>query len=345
MKKLLLGLLILSGLSLSAQTTQIQAPYCGYTATSTTEFIWADTLGLPSTTSNDRYNFKLVNGATTLTWTTNNQWPILQWYLIPGFAYSTTYTASVAWSSDNGATFGAYGSTCTIISPVNPNTKLSTGSCNSSPASYTTNLFADAVTGATQYEYRLINTSLSYTQTYVKPQANFYLGLFTGLQNNTTYSVTVRPYLNSTWFAYGTSCNVTTPASPTSSIIITDCGITATSYTNHILRTEPVTGFQCYYYNFTDGVTTYTLEKCNNNNFILSQLNPSLPVNTTFTVTVKVKYNGVYGSFGNACTITTPTSYMRVIKDINGKEHNEENLAPGFYIINENGNYKKIIKQ
>lgn len=347
MKKQLYTLILacstLVGLS---QTMQINSLYCGYTATSTTDFIWADSLGLPSSTTNDRYNFKLVNGTTTLTWTTNNQWPIMQWYLITGFNYNTTYTASVSWSSDNGSTFGIYGPTCTINSPSFPTTSLTPTSCNSSPSSYSSLIYAESVAGTTNYEYKLINASLSYTQSYVKTNNNFILSQFTGLQNNTTYSVSVRVKVNSVWGSFGNVCNITTPASPTSSIISTECGTTASSYTSQLFHCEPVTGFQCYFYNFTNGVNTYTLEKCNNNNFILSQLTPTLPIGTTFTVTVKVKYNGVYGSFSNACTITTPSTYMRVIKDINGKVYDMdiENLEPGFYIITENGTRKKIIK-
>lgn len=347
MKKLFTILGLALALFCNAQITQINSLYCGYTATSTTDFIWADSLGLPSSTTNDRYNFKLVNGATTLTWTTNNQWPIFQWYLISGFNYNTTYIASVSWSSDNGATFGVYGSTCTVNSPSFPTTSLTPTYCNSSPVSYTSLIDAEYVAGATDYEYQLVNSALSYTQSYVKTNYNFILSQFTGLQNNTTYSVTARVKVNSIWGNFGNSCNITTPAGPTSSIISTECGNTASSYTSQLFHCEPITGFQCYFYNFTDGVTTYTLEKCNNNNFILSQLTPTLPIGTTFTVTVKVKLNGTYGSFGNACTLTTPATYMRVIKDLNGNIYDSEieNLQPGFYIINENGKCRKIIKQ
>ncbi|MFY7884114.1 MAG: beta strand repeat-containing protein, partial [Dolichospermum sp.] len=46
----------------NGKLTKLSTAFCAYTATSTSEFIWADSLGTPSTQSNWRYLFKLVNG-------------------------------------------------------------------------------------------------------------------------------------------------------------------------------------------------------------------------------------------------------------------------------------------
>jgi hypothetical protein len=327
MKKLALMFLLAIGLSANSQTTQISAAYCGQQASSATQFIWADSVGTPAVANTDRYIFQLINGVTTLTWQTNNQWPIMQWYLIPGFAYSTTYTASVAYSSNSGATFGAFGGTCTIISPSFPTTSLQPGYCSYNATSYNSLIHAEPVINDS-LRFRLRNTSLSYNQTFTKKNANFILSQFTGLQNSTTYSVDISVKYNGSFGPYGGLCLVTTPAAPTTSIVSGECGAIATSYTNQIFHVEPVTGFDCYFYNFTDGVSTYTLEKCNNNNFILDQLSPQLPTGTQFTVTVKVQYNGVYGPFGDPCTITTPASYMRLNPYPNP-------FTEGFYIESE----------
>lgn len=309
MKKLILLLAFANGLS--AQTTQISASYCGQAATDPLQQVWADSLGTPSITNTDRYIFQLVSGVTTLTWQTNNQWPIFQWYLIPGFVNATTYTASVAYSNNSGASFGAFGSTCTITSPSFPTTSLQPASCGITASSYNQLLYAEPSVG-TAYRYKLENAGLSYSQTFDKSNTNFILSQFTGLQNGTTYSVSVSVFFNGSFGPFGNTCQVTTPAAPTTSLQANECGATAISYTSQLFHAETVPGAGCYFYNFTDGVSTYTLEKCNNNNFILAQLTPTLPVATQFTVTVKVQYNGVYGAFGGPCTITTPGSFMRL---------------------------------
>jgi hypothetical protein len=290
----------------SSSLTQLSTAFCAYTSTSTSEFIWADSLGAPTTQNNYRYKFKLINGASTLTWTTNNEWPIMQFYLIPGYLPATTYTTSVAWSSDFGATFSVYGPTCTLTSPGAPSTQLSAGSCGSSPGSYSQILYANQVAGATQYEYQLINSSLSYTQSYVKTNNNFNLTQFTGLTNGTTYSVTVRANVNSVWSPYGTSCNVTTPSSlPTTSLSASNCGITAPSW-SQILYANQVAGATQYEYQLINSSLSYTQSFVKtNNNFNLAQFT-GLTNGTTYSVSVRVSLGAGFGSYGPVCTIMTP---------------------------------------
>ncbi|MCP2834971.1 fibronectin type III domain-containing protein, partial [Salmonella enterica] len=67
--------------------------------------------------------------------------------------------------------------------------------------------------GATQYEYKLENAALGYSQSFAKTNNNFNLAQFTGLANSTTYTVQVRLFFNGVWGPYGAGCTVTTPAS------------------------------------------------------------------------------------------------------------------------------------
>jgi autotransporter-associated beta strand protein len=289
----------------NGKLTKLSTAFCAYTATSTTEFIWADSLGTPSTQSNWRYLFKLVNGASTFTWQTNNEWPIMQFYLIPGYVAGTTYTTSVAWSDDNGATFSAYGPTCTLTSPASPTTQLSSGSCGSSPASYNTLLFADFVPGATQYQYRLINSSLSYTQSLNKSNSNFILSQFTGLQNNTTYTVDVAVNMGSGFGSFGPACTVTSPGAPTTQLSIGSCVSSPALYST-LLFADFVSGATQYQYRLTNSSLSYTQTFTkSNNNFILSQFT-GLQNTTTYTVQVAVNMGSGFGPFGTACNVTTP---------------------------------------
>jgi hypothetical protein len=281
--------------------TQLQALYCSYTATSNVEFIWADSLNTPSTQFNWRYRFKLFDGTNNIIWTTSNEWPILQFYQVSGVLFNTTYTVSVAWSNDNGSNFSAYGATCALTSPSNPTTQLSSSFCGSSPANYTTMIIADFVAGATQYEYRFATPTA--TQTLLKSNNNFILAQVPGLLSNTTYSVSVRVFVNGLFGSYGPSCNLTTPNGPTTQLSSSFCGSSPATYTTFIIA-DFVAGATQYEYRFATPTVTQTLLK-SNNNFILAQV-PGLLNNTTYSVSVRVFVNGSFGSYGSSCNLTTP---------------------------------------
>ena len=283
-------------------TTQLLPAYCGYTAQSFGEFIGADPV--PNAT---HYLFQLENAASSYTQTFASGYPYLTLYTIPGISYNTTYTVTVAWSPD-GVTWSNYGSPCTITSPLNEVTELQPAYCGFTASSYSQVIYANRVSGATQYEYRLINSAASYTQTFVKTNNNFNLSQFSGLQPGTTYSVSLRVFIFGAWDIYGTSCNVTTPSSvSTTSLQPASCGITAASYAQ-VLYAVAVTGATQYEYRLVNAAASYTqtLVK-SNNNFNLTQF-AGLTNGTTYSVSVRANVSGVWGSFGPICTVATPAS-------------------------------------
>ncbi|MGV2480531.1 UNVERIFIED_CONTAM: fibronectin type III domain-containing protein, partial [Salmonella enterica subsp. enterica serovar Weltevreden] len=96
-----------------------------------------------------------------------------------------------------------------VTTPANtPTTTLQPASCGMTASTYTQVIFANAFAGATQYEYRLENAGLGYSQTFVKGNSNFNLAQFTGLANSTAYTVQVRLFFNGVWGAYGPACTV-----------------------------------------------------------------------------------------------------------------------------------------
>ena len=285
-----------------AITTKLRTTYCGYTAQSFGEFIAADSV-LTAT----HYKFQLVNAATsyTQTFTNGSGYPYLALYLVPGISYNTTYTTTVAWSSD-GVTFSPYGSACTLTSPATATTQLSVGSCGTSVADVNTLLFADQVSGATQYRFKIENTGLGYSQVITKNNSNFILSQFTGLANNTTYSVTVSVFIFGAWDVYGPLCTITTPLNlPLTKLSTGSCGATATSY-SQLLFADAVSGATQYEYKLENTSLSYsqTFAK-SNNNFILAQF-ANLANNTTYSVSVRSFVGGSWSNYGVACNVTTP---------------------------------------
>ncbi len=281
--------------------TQLQN--CGYNASSYGESIPANII--PGATS---YEFMLVNSALSYTQTIVNPsgHPHLNLYLLPGLINNTTYTASVRYFDGN--TWSAYGPACNLTTPVNATTQISAGYCGFTPASFSQIIFADNVSGATQYEYKLENAALNYTHTLVKPQSNFNLTQFTGLTNGATYSVSVRVFIYNAWDIYGPVCTIIVPTTaPTTSLSSSNCGITASSYTQ-ILFADAVTGAAQYEYKLENAALSYTNSYLKtNNNFNLTQF-PNLTNATTYSVSVRVIVNNILGAYGPVCTITTPAN-------------------------------------
>lgn len=294
--------LMLSFFIAKSQTTQLQTPYCGYQSISPVEFIKADSI----LTATD-YKFLLVNSAASFTQTAiGSGYPYMQFYSIPSMSLNTTFTVSVAWSSDNGATWSPYGSTCTITSPINATTQLSSGYCSSIPATFTTAILCD-VTGSTNYEFQLINSALSYTQSVVRTNANFYFAMFTGLITGATYSINIRTKIFGNWDIWGPTCTITTPGVPITQLSTGSCGSSPASYSTGIFA-DAVGGASQYEYMIYNTAATYTQNLTRNyNNFTLGYFT-GLNNTTTYSVQVRAFVSSTWGSFGVVCNITSPST-------------------------------------
>jgi len=118
-------------------------------------------------------------------------------------ALTTTSTTTVALTTTT---------TTTIVFPPQP-TFLEDAYCDDYVVtSDTEEIFAEAVTGATQYRFLLENISQPYSQTFDSPDRIMTLADFTGLLPSTAYSVRVTSFLNGEWQPYNKTCSIITPA-------------------------------------------------------------------------------------------------------------------------------------
>jgi hypothetical protein len=128
--------------------------------------------------------------------------------------------------------------------------------------------------------------------------------LTNGAQYNTTYAIRVAALYNGVYQAYGVSCNVTTQATATTSLVSSACGVTLTSlyaplYANTVAL---ATGYR---FEVSSGGTTRTYDAASNV-FNLMQLTNGAQYNTTYSIRVAALYNGVYQAYGTSCNVTTP---------------------------------------
>ncbi|WP_298117220.1 T9SS type A sorting domain-containing protein [Flavobacterium sp.] len=130
----------------------------------------------------------------------------------PFVTYNTSYKVKVA-ILPSANEVGEFSSECIFTTPPFPVTQLQTSQCNYTANSNTEYIYANIVSGVSQYKFRLTNTSLGYSQFALRPLRAFSLNMFTGLQSGTTYSVDVSVLINGIWGPFGNACNITTPGS------------------------------------------------------------------------------------------------------------------------------------
>jgi hypothetical protein len=129
---------------------------------------------------------------------------------LPFYSPSTAYSISVSLSND-GVNYGVYGSVCSVTTPGIPVTQIRALDCNTTIATNTTPIYADIVS-ATRYRYHV--TGASYDETITLTTRWFKLSNLPSFSQGTTYSVEVAVSVDGVNFgAYGSSCNITTPAS------------------------------------------------------------------------------------------------------------------------------------
>ena len=234
-----------------------------------------------------------------------------------GIQYSTTYDVKIR--AKVGGVYGAYGAVYTVTTPPPPPvppTQLTTANCDYTMSTMSEHLYYDWVQGGTNYDVHVYNTGLSYDQTITLGNVTvFYMTNFTGILYSTTYNVEVRVKVGGVYGAYGSVCTITTPAPPPAPTTHLNspsyCNITLAHITDHLYYDwiPNATNFDVHVVNVGlgyDQVNTYGAST----DFRLSNF-PGLTINTTYTVTVRAKVGGTYGSYGSACTITTPPTLSR----------------------------------
>jgi hypothetical protein len=275
--------------------TKVQASQCGTTLAALNTAIIAN-----SVTGATNYRFKVVNGASTQTIETVSSSFYLT-SLTGGVLLSTAYTISVA-IKINGV-WGDYGDACTVTAP-GPTTKVQATQCGMTLATLSTAIVANSITGATNYRFKVVNgTTTRYAETVSRW---FYLKSLTGGGlYSTAYTISVATKYNGIWGEYGDACMVTTPGA-TTKVQATQCGKTLATLSTAIVANS-ITGATNYRFKVVNGTTTRYAETVSRWFYLKSLIGGGL-YSTAYTISVAVKYNGVWGEYGDACIVTTPSA-------------------------------------
>lgn len=129
-----------------------------------------------------------------------------------------------------------------------------------------------------------------------------------GLSDGITYNVRVRAKVGGVFGSYGLTKQLTTPGNTSlTSIVSTYCGKNYSSYAEQ-LNCYPVTNATEYEFEFNPTGGGAIVNYVQTSNSILLSWTTGLLDNTTYNVRVRAKVGGTFGSYGNSCQITTPSS-------------------------------------
>jgi hypothetical protein len=99
-------------------------------------------------------------------------------------------------------------------------TQVQSSQCGVTLAALNTVISADAVTGAQQYRFEVTNGATVRVYTAATGNSFNLTQLTGGAAFATTYSVKAAVKVNNVWSAYGTACNITTPAPLTHNVVL-----------------------------------------------------------------------------------------------------------------------------
>jgi autotransporter-associated beta strand protein len=277
----------------SSTLASIDPSYCNITLTDNNTDIYC--LFVPSTTI---YEFRLVNGGTTLTIQKPSR--TFKFSQISGILPGVMYAVSVrTFTNDSWTDFG---SSCNITS-ASSLTKIIASQCSSTLTNISTDLYADAVLGATQYRFRVTNSGG--TLTIDKASRTFKLSQLANAKYDEVNTIDVNAYVNGAWIGYGSTCEVTTPALPTTKLMTSQCGITLSSTTEY-LYADPIFGANQYRFRVINTGLSYNQTITKTGRFFRMSEMSGLTINTTYEVDVAVYINGAWQDYGTICEITTP---------------------------------------
>lgn len=143
------------------------------------------------------------------------------------------------------------------------------------------------------------------------PSSNFFSMVWVpGIKYNTTYNVRVKVKVGGCYGDYGPVCTVTTPGGiPATQLAPAYCNGTLSTF-NSYFYIEQVPGAERYQFEFSDGAgftaSPFSLSAYPTATWYSMAFVPGASYGTTYTVRVRTRVGGVWGTFGPACTLTTP---------------------------------------
>jgi len=338
----------------SSPTTKLRPAYCGATINSTNTNIYCNSVSYANS-----YQFEVIgaggtvdNSASPLTKTGTlfklDELLALSYPVV----YGTTYTVRVRVETQCSGIYGSYGDAC-IVTLGSSQPEITSSQCGNSISQASTNLYSTSVTGATEYEFKVVGGSVDATYTTNNNPAGIGINRFqlayinntgsptTTITYNTPYTISCRAKVGGSYPAfYGNPCTVTlTPAVTT--LKSAYCGQNIANKGTW-MYTESHSLADNYKFEVSGaGITGVEEFETASSKFNLNQLTNSgnLTV-STYNVKVNVSINGSYQGYGAACSVNLQSALNLPNTDVGIENTNEntEDDSPLYLNTSENLN-------
>jgi hypothetical protein len=303
--------------------TAVQGPQCGTTLATIDQNIFAN---LVSGAQGYRFRVtRMINGMPSTNpadvQTIDTFLRVFRMTQLARYAFNTTYQVEVS-TRRNNIWQPFYGFPCTVTTPT-PTTSVQASQCASTLTSMNDIIYANGISFATGYRFRVTNTVTSQSQTIDRSLREFRMNNFSNIDFNTTYNVEVAiRNINGTYLPYGSICTITTPSMPFTKLINAQCGSILESF-SEIIYADLVANSNAYRFKITNAQGfSFILERATRT-FTLEMI-PGLLIGNPYEVAVSAKINGVFGPYGTICTIITPGTNSRTSSASNQVDYKTE---------------------
>ena len=280
---------------------EISAADCNTTVSGLfTESISADEI--PNATS---WRFRIFDGVNTLTTSDlpSNSF-VFGDFGTSNLSLGTTYQVSAS-AFANGA-WSPFGPSCPVTLAAIPTTSLEF-LCDQTMTSIGTRVIAYAMPGVNLYRFSIKNTTTDEEVIVDTNRRFFFIFEQSNFAFNTTYEVKVRVRVGQEFGEWGDVCLLTTPATvQTTNLRPEFCNISIPVIGSNLYAT-PVTNASAFRFKVSIGATVVEEVVTPGMLFRLSDLtSPQLGV--TYSIEVAAQVNGIWGDYGAACTVATPSN-------------------------------------
>ncbi len=303
--------------TVSSPTTKLRPAYCGATVTQMSTNIYANSVTYATT-----YQWEVIGAGGTVN---NSSSPLSTTGTLFKFSdlvslgypvvYGSTYTIRVRVATQCGAAFGPWGDPC-VVTLGSTQPEIIGSQCGTTITQASTNLYSTSVTGATEYEFKVVGGSVDATYTTNNNPSSIGINRFqlsfinntgsptTSITYNTSYTISARAKVAGSYPAFfGNPCTLTLSPAITE-LRSAYCGQNIANkgtwmYTNSYSLADN------YKYEVSGaGISGVEEFETPSSKFNLNQLSSAANLTvSSYNVRVNVSINGVYQGYGNSCTV------------------------------------------
>ena len=296
---------------------------CGQTLVTIDSYVYANLVS-----NAEQYRFKVTNIATGEVQIIDRFLRVFRITQLNNYEFETAYKVEVT-VRINGIWQPFYGTPCTVYTPT-VTTQLNP--CGITLSTMTQVIYADLVSFATGYRFRVTNIINPLdTQIIDRQLREFRMNLLTGIQYDTQYfvEIAVKKRDGVTYMPYGSFCIVRTPSFPSSFLEESQCNDYLAPSNDSAIFAVSYPGAEGYRFRLQNvGIgysqtTDRVLRTISLNNFT------GLTAGVTYSVKVALKVNGVWGEFsGKVCSVIVPSALKSLDAIIFAKERFEVLASP-----------------